>query len=160
MIKESLTSKTETVYELKENEYKIPTFEEFMTTYKEDKSLNYEDLGYSDINDNKKYGACSSCRESNNTFRLVIVLKNCVGSRKSMTVHNTNSALKQASDIMTETGYWDEGYVHGYYARTTRRNLVRKVNQAIDEHRNDGKIVNRVVSSDDEIKETEPCMQC
>jgi len=42
LIKENY-KKTETVQELKD-EYKIPTFEEFMKTYESDGNLNYDDL--------------------------------------------------------------------------------------------------------------------
>jgi hypothetical protein len=45
----------EIVHELK-NEYKIPSYEEFMKTYENDGNLNYDDLGHSDIGDNKGYG--------------------------------------------------------------------------------------------------------
>jgi hypothetical protein len=45
----------ETVYELKD-EYKVPSFEEFMKTYESDDNLNYDDLSYSDIGEAKGYG--------------------------------------------------------------------------------------------------------
>src|SRR5215204_7687758 len=45
----------ETVYELK-NE--IPTFEEFMKTYEDDGSLNYDDLSGGDIGESKGHGPC------------------------------------------------------------------------------------------------------
>lgn len=45
----------ETVYELKE-EYKIPSFEEFMKTYEE--GVNYDDLNSSDISEARGYGPC------------------------------------------------------------------------------------------------------
>lgn len=48
---------TETVYELKD-EYKIPTFEEFMKTY--EGSVNYADLSGSSVGEAKGYGPCSS----------------------------------------------------------------------------------------------------
>ena len=49
----------EIVNELK-NEYKIPSFEEFMKTYERDGSLNYADLESSDIGDSKGYGLCKN----------------------------------------------------------------------------------------------------
>jgi len=45
----------ETVYELKE-EYKIPSFEEFMKTYENDGNLNYDDLNGGSIGEAKGYG--------------------------------------------------------------------------------------------------------
>ena len=45
----------ETVYELKD-EYKIPSFEEFMKTYGSDGNLNYDDLNSGDIGTPKVYG--------------------------------------------------------------------------------------------------------
>jgi hypothetical protein len=52
----------ETVYELKE-EYKIPSFEEFMKTYENDGKLNYDDLNGSSVDEVKGYGPCrnTSC---------------------------------------------------------------------------------------------------
>src|ERR1043166_7966832 len=49
----------ETVYEIKnENEYKTPSFEEFMKTYENDGNLSYDDLNGSDIRIQKGYGPC------------------------------------------------------------------------------------------------------
>src|SRR4051794_33334722 len=54
MTKENIIPKIETVYEIKD-EYKVPSFEEFMKTY-EDGNLNYDDLNSSDISEVKGYG--------------------------------------------------------------------------------------------------------
>ena len=56
MVIENQIPKTETVYELKE-EYKIPSFEEFMKTY-EGGDLNYDNLNSWDISEVKGYGPC------------------------------------------------------------------------------------------------------
>ena len=45
----------ETVYEIKD-EYKIPSFEEFMKDYEYDDNLNYDDLNSDDIGTPKAYG--------------------------------------------------------------------------------------------------------
>jgi len=45
----------ETVYEIKD-EYKIPSFEEFMKDYKVDEKVNYDDLDSSDVGAAKSYG--------------------------------------------------------------------------------------------------------
>jgi len=57
MVNENNILKTETVYELKE-EYKVPTFEEFMKTYEHDSNLNYADLNSGDIGKVRGYGPC------------------------------------------------------------------------------------------------------
>ncbi|CAI2187389.1 7062_t:CDS:2 [Funneliformis geosporum] len=58
MANENIIPKTETVYELKE-EYKIPSFEEFLKSYEYDSNLNYTDLNGGDIGETKGYGPCS-----------------------------------------------------------------------------------------------------
>jgi len=45
----------EEIREIKE-EYKTPSFEEFMRDYKVDSNLNYADLGHSSLGDSKGYG--------------------------------------------------------------------------------------------------------
>src|SRR3954447_1091060 len=49
----------ELVQELKD-EYKIPSFEEFMKNYENDGNLNYDDLNGSGISEAKGYGPCTS----------------------------------------------------------------------------------------------------
>ena len=49
----------ETVCEIKE-EYKVPSFEEFMKTY-EDGDLNYDDLSGGSVGEAKGYGPCFVC---------------------------------------------------------------------------------------------------
>lgn len=56
-IPKNIDKPVETVYEIK-NEYDVPSFEEFMKSYKVDENLNYADLGHSDIGDSKGYGPC------------------------------------------------------------------------------------------------------
>jgi len=60
MVIENQIPKTETVYELKE-EYKTPSFEEFMKTYESDDNLSYEDLSGGDISETRGYGPCYVC---------------------------------------------------------------------------------------------------
>src|SRR5688500_4630906 len=54
------------VYELKKDEYKIPTFEEFMKSYEADEKVNYVDLENRSVGEVKGYGPCgsSSCTYS------------------------------------------------------------------------------------------------
>ena len=75
MVYENNIPKTETIYELK-NE--IPSFEEFMKTYENDGSVNYDDLNSSDISEVKGYGPCSddincdcSCRQKSDCNHLI-----------------------------------------------------------------------------------------
>ena len=49
-----------TVYEIK-NEYKVPSFEEFMKGYQADENLNYADLSGGGVGEVKGYGPCHSC---------------------------------------------------------------------------------------------------
>jgi len=57
-IPKNIDKPVETVYELKGNEYKVPSFEEFMKTYESDGSLNYDDLSGGDIGVAKASGPC------------------------------------------------------------------------------------------------------
>jgi hypothetical protein len=59
LIPKKIEKPVETVYELKGNEYKVPSFEEFMKDYKIDENLNYDDLSVYDIGINECYGPCS-----------------------------------------------------------------------------------------------------
>jgi hypothetical protein len=56
MVNNNGIPKTEMVYELK-NE--IPSYEEFMKTYKVDENLNYDDLSSGSVSEAKGYGPCS-----------------------------------------------------------------------------------------------------
>src|SRR4051812_33737431 len=82
-------AKVEIVQELKD-EYKIPSFEEFMESYESDANLNYDDLSSGSVGEAKGYGPCSSCSGSNRNlkFKLKIVLLNCIGDEKGCEVHN------------------------------------------------------------------------
>jgi len=57
MVNNNGIPKTETVYEIK-NE--IPSYEEFLKTYKSDDNLNYDDLNGGDIGEVKGYGPCTN----------------------------------------------------------------------------------------------------
>jgi hypothetical protein len=76
MVIENQIPKTETVAELKD-EYKVPSFEEFMETYESDDNLNYDDLSGGGIGEAKGYGPCngSGCR-NNKPFDLYIGFQN------------------------------------------------------------------------------------
>ena len=85
----------------------VPSFEEFMKSYESDVNVNYDDLNSGDVGEVKGYGPCSSCSGSNRnlTFKLKILFKNCMGSERSMTVYNINSARNEAEKITAESGY-------------------------------------------------------
>jgi len=64
----------ELVQELKD-EYKVPSYEEFMKTYESDGNLNYDDLNSSSVGEIKGYGPCEhyKCEQSSSCrFRLEI----------------------------------------------------------------------------------------
>src|SRR4051794_22006388 len=46
----------ETVYEIKSENYQVPSFEEFMKDYRVDENLNYEDLTENNLGIPKSYG--------------------------------------------------------------------------------------------------------
>lgn len=56
-IKNEIKKPAETVYEIKED-YKVPSFEEFMKTYEVDENLNYDDLSSGSVGEVKGYGPC------------------------------------------------------------------------------------------------------
>jgi hypothetical protein len=60
MVIENQIPKTETVYEIKD-EYKVPSYEEFLKNYKNDGSFNYDDLSGGSVGEVEGYGPCSVC---------------------------------------------------------------------------------------------------
>ena len=96
----------ETVYELKKDEYKVPSFEEFMKTYESDGKVNYADLEHSSIGDSKGYEPCSGCSGNNKnlTFKLEVILKNHRSGWKKSSVYNIDDARKAASEIIRKEG--------------------------------------------------------
>jgi len=62
MVNENIIPKTETIYELKEK-YEIPSFEEFLKTYKSDKTVENSYWSEIDNYDNiRSYGPCTDGR--------------------------------------------------------------------------------------------------
>jgi hypothetical protein len=91
----------ETVYEIKGNEYQIPSFEEFIKSYQADEKVNYADLESGGISEVKGYGPCSSCVNSegrsfksngSTKFRLEIELKNAFDGAIRQTVYSVKQA--------------------------------------------------------------------
>lgn len=134
-LKPIIENKKVQVEEVREIKNEIPTYEEFMKTYKVDNQVNAsfenEITSYGDLGIEKGYGPCSSCASNNNTFRLTIILRNFLGSWKKMTVHNKNDALEEASKILTCEGFWEGNFSSGAFSQEKRRNLVRRINQAV-----------------------------
>jgi len=60
VIPKNIKTPVETVYELKGDEYKVPSFEEFMKDYKADEKVNYDDLSGGSVGEVKGYGPCSA----------------------------------------------------------------------------------------------------
>lgn len=146
MVNENLIPKVEEIREIK-NE--IPSYEEFMKTYKgNDKvSAGYDSEinSYGDLGVEKGYGPCSTCGNSSLTFKLAMVL-HCWTQTKSMTVFDTNDAREEAKNILAETGHWGDG-PFSYFSGPNRRRLADRINDAINEHINYSKNINRSVSS-------------
>jgi len=61
MVIENQIPKTEMVYEIKD-EYKVPSYEEFVKSYENGGNLNYEDLSGGGVGEVKGYGPCSDYR--------------------------------------------------------------------------------------------------
>src|SRR2546430_698382 len=61
VIPKNIDKPVETVYEIKD-EYKVPSFEEFMKSYESDSKVNYDDLNGGSVGENKGYGPCSDYR--------------------------------------------------------------------------------------------------
>lgn len=131
--KENL-AKVEIVQELKD-EYKVPSFEEFMKGYEGDSNLNYDDLKGSDIGSSKGYGpigeywrewtdengghniACGSyaqrvdgrdcaCARDNSRFCLEIKCHSWCGHGEIKHAGSASQALQYAHDL--EDNNWHE----------------------------------------------------
>lgn len=82
----------ETVYEIK-NEYKVPSFEEFMKNYKVDENLNYDDLSGGDIGEVKGYGPCYYTNKNCTCFvnqnpKWIQLYMRCPGINEGKTCRN------------------------------------------------------------------------
>jgi len=71
MVIENQIPKTETVYEIKD-EYKVPSYEEFVKSYENDGNLRYDDLSGGSVGEVKGYGPCDTCRLSTQWTYLYI----------------------------------------------------------------------------------------
>ena len=119
-----------------------------MKGYEVDEKVNYDDLKGDSLGEVKGYGPCSKCGNRNITFELEIILRNCLGGWKSRTVYNVNDARYEASNIVKEECYWEDGFDNVFSAKKRRR-LAKRINQAIDEHINYNKNINRTVDGDE-----------
>jgi hypothetical protein len=99
----------------------------------------------------KSYGPCSSCSGSNGNlaFELEIILKSSRGGWNKKTIYNVSNAREEASKIIREIEFWSDS---GKFTEGERRNLVSKINSAIDEHINNNKNVNKTIVNDVESK--------
>ena len=59
VIPKNIDKPVETVYEIKSEDYKVPSFEEFMKSYESDGKVNYDDLSGGSVGEVKGYGPCS-----------------------------------------------------------------------------------------------------
>jgi len=111
---ENIIPKTETVYELKD-EYKVPSYEEFLKNYESDGNVSYDDLNGGGVGTPKGYGPIGEywrewtndkgehvigCGQIAQTFtyhfRLNIQCYNSVGGGGNEWVTSTSEALQYA----------------------------------------------------------------
>jgi len=143
----------EIVQELKGDEYQIPSFEEFMKTYENDGSLNYDDLSDGSVSEVKGYGPCHSCGNRNLQFRLQITLTKWDGGGITATVFSTEEAERAAREIREGTGFWEGTFKTGPFTDSSRHALAYKVMNQVDIHKN-GRSVDEDVSYKDSFH---PC---
>jgi len=93
----------ETVQELKD-EYKIPSFEEFMKDYKIDENLNYDDLKGSDIGTQKGYGPCPVCNDTEITVEFRLGCPSCSNSTPTLW-HHVRSGCENSRMLITNKGW-------------------------------------------------------
>lgn len=76
IIPKNIERPVETVYEIKGDEYKVPSFEEFMESYERDEKVenSYADEleSYNEVGVDKGYGPCYSCGSYSATFNVVL----------------------------------------------------------------------------------------
>jgi hypothetical protein len=85
MVVENNLPKTETIYEIKNETQsvvgdQIPSFEEFMKTYENDGSVNYDDLNGGSISEVKGYGPCKNSLCSCDCYSDKCICSNVEGS--------------------------------------------------------------------------------
>lgn len=153
-IPKNIERPVETVYELKGNEYKVPSFEEFMKDYQADENLNYDDLSGGSVGEVKGYGPCISCvgksgvRSNGSTgFKLEIELVNFGGGAIRQTVYNVEQAWKAVGDIRNSRGYWEGNWNTGFFSNSNREYLANTIVSAICLHEQTGRSFDSVVSN-------------
>ena len=57
-IPKNIDKPVEMAYEIKGDEYKVPSYEEFMKSYEGDSKVNYDDLSGGGVGEVKGYGPC------------------------------------------------------------------------------------------------------
>ncbi len=83
----------ELVQELKD-EYKTPSYEEFLKNYESDGNFNYDDLSGGDIGTVKGYGPTTTqMLQTGTSFRLKIECLNSAGGGGTICVNTTTDAL-------------------------------------------------------------------
>ena len=120
-----------------------------MKDYKSDGNLNYADLSSGDIGTPKVYGPCSSCSGSNKnlTFKLEILLKNCIGAELGMVVYNTDKARSEANKIVAETGHWGDRFL-SCFSQENRRKLSNRIYEKVNYHKRGNSVDTSVCNED------------
>jgi len=153
VIPKNIQKPVETVYEIKNEDYKVPSFEEFMKGYQADENLNYADLSGGGVGEVKGYGPCHSCGNRNLRFRLQITLTKWDGGGITGTVFSTEEAERAAREIREGTGFWEGTFKTGPFTDSSRHALAYKVMNQVDIHKN-GASVDTDVSYEDSFH---PC---
>ncbi|CFW92716.1 protein of unknown function [endosymbiont DhMRE of Dentiscutata heterogama] len=124
MVKENLIPATEIVAELKD-EYKVPSYEEFLKNYKSDSNLNYNDLSGGEVWESEGYGPCvykkshckcscprsdCNCEDGERYIKLYMPCPadGCGNTSRSNWVHSTDSCyiwISNHANIRCEKSY-------------------------------------------------------
>ena len=131
MVNENIIPKTETIYELKE-EYKVPSFEEFMKTYESDGNLNYDDLSGGDIGTPKGYGPTRFLAEHvTYSFHLRIECYNWDGFGETVEVNDISEAWRQIDRL--RNGSWNcSGWISNSVLNKCADLVLEAVGEGLD----------------------------
>ena len=86
---------------------------------------------------------CGSCG-NDKQFKLLVNLRNAVGSHFTGWVYNTDQAESEAENILKGKGSWKGSLGTGAFRKKNREDLSNKINAAVREHKNKEHII-RVV---------------
>ena len=107
---------TETVYEIKD-EYKAPSFGEFMKNYENDGKVNYDDLSSGSVGEAKGYGPCYVCYKPEDWTYLKVScqVSGCSDKDPGYWYHNRDGCR------YTRMRIWNRGKLECGNCHTTRQ---------------------------------------